>query len=85
MTTQLDLLEREWCSQLARTIVLNYNPGDCFTSDDAHQMIPEPGNKNWWGVAFARMKSLKLIERIGYATSRRASANGRPVAVWRVL
>ena len=83
MTTQLDLLEREWCEQ-AEPIVLRMMRGSSFTTDDIRQYLTEPSNHNNFGVLMARMKNKGLIERIGYVTSRRPQANGRPVACWRV-
>jgi hypothetical protein len=84
MTTQLDLLQRDWCDNVSLAVSSFFSPGDVFTTDDLRPHVPPPEHVNWWGVAMARMKSLQLVERIGYATSQRPEANGRPVALWRV-
>jgi len=89
MTTQLDLLKRDWCD-LCEPVVLAkmrgpYAGDNVFTSDDLHPLLPTPQHHNWFGVLMARMKNKGLVERVGYQPSKRHEANGRPIAVWRIL
>lgn len=86
MTCQLSLLQRDWCERTASAISGAFAPGETFTSDMVREkhLVEEPEHGNWWGVALARLKNMGRIERIGYVTSTREEANGRPVALWRV-
>jgi len=84
VTTQLDLLKRDWC-ETATPIVLRMMRGMQFTTDDVHGYVNPPEHPNWFGVLMARMKNKHLIERIGYQPSTRPEANGRPIAIWRVI
>ena len=84
MTTQLDLLQRDWC-EAAEPIVLRMMRGAPFTTDDIRDYLPEPANHNHFGVLMARMKNKGLVARITYRPSKRPEANGRPIAVWTVL
>ena len=84
MTTQLDLLQRDWCDR-SESVVLAQMAGRMFTTDDLHPVLDAPEHQNWWGVLLARLKNKGRVERAGYQPSRRPEANGRPVAVWRVV
>lgn len=83
MTVQLELLDRDWIE--SRTaLVLSQMAGRVFTTDDLHQALGEPPQRNWWGVMLARLKGLGLVERVGYQPSSRPESNGRVVAVWKL-
>lgn len=84
MTTQLSLLDRDWVT-LNSTVLLMALAGQEFTTDDAHRVFDEPENRNLVGVMFAKLRCQGRIKRIGYRPSARAEANGRVVAVWRVV
>ena len=84
MTIQLDLLKRDWCERMESS-VLALMAGRPFTSDDLHPWLDAPEHCNWYGVLMARMKNKGLAERIGYRPSKRPEANGRPIAIWRIL
>ena len=59
-----------------------------FTVDEFHHLhplIPKPLNNNWYGVLFAGLSRMNLIHKVGYRPSTRPEANGRVVAVWRVI
>ena len=83
MTTQLDLLQRDWCDNAEPLLIANMR-GASFTSDDLHEQFIAPQHGNWWGVLMARMKNKGLVEKVGYRPSKRPEANGRPIAVWRI-
>ena len=84
MTTQLNLLQRDWC-EFSEPVVLRMMRGMPFTTDDIRHYLPEPANVNYYGVLMARMKNKGLVARITYRPSKRPEANGRPIAVWTVL
>ena len=84
MTTQLSLLDRDWVS-LNIPVLLQSMSGMDFTTDDAHRVFSEPDNRNLVGVMFAKLRCEGRIKRIGYRPSARSEANGRVVAVWRVV
>lgn len=81
MTTQLNLLERDWVNEnfgVACGIVLGMG-GDEFTSDDFRRYLPPPINHNLWGVLMARLRCAGIIKPVGYRTSSRPEANGRAI------
>lgn len=84
MTTQLSLLDRDWVSQNIPVLIQSL-AGREFTTDDAHRVFSEPENRNLVGVMFAKLRCQGRIKRIGYRASARPEANGRVVAVWRVV
>lgn len=84
MTTQLDLLKRDWCER-SLPYIASQSSGYTFNSDDLHGVLDTPAHGNWWGVLLAVCKNKRLIERIGYQPSKRPEANGRPVAIWRKI
>lgn len=83
MNTQLSLLDREWATVHAPTVV-SAMAGRDFTADDLHAILPTPENRNYYGVLLARMKNKGMVRKVGYQPSLRPEANGRVVAVWRV-
>ena len=86
MTTQLDLLKRTWLDDVEPAICRSIPSGDVFTCDRLHQVVPcEPQHVNWWGVLLARMKRKGMIAKLGWVASERIEANGRPVALWRMI
>jgi len=80
MTTQLDLLERDWVERM-KPVVLAKMRGREFCSDDVHAIIEEPENRNLLGILFAALR--KHLEPVGYVVSKRPEANGRPVRLGR--
>lgn len=84
MTNQLDLLQRDWCER-AEPVILARMAGRMFTADDLHPILDPPEHWNWFGILMAALKRRGLVGRIGYQPSKRPEANGRPVAVWRIL
>lgn len=82
MTTQLSLLDREWVHEAIPSVLAAIGPG-AFTSDDLHGVVPEPDQRNYWGILFSVLHKQGYIERIGSRPSSRPEANGRWVAVWR--
>ena len=84
MTTQLNLLQRDWCEQMEEHVKIIFGRWNTFTSDDLHKSIEEPHHHNWYGVLMARMKNKGLVERVGYQPSKRPEANGRPIAIWKI-
>ena len=80
---QLSLLDRDWATIHAPEVV-SCMRGRTFTADDLHAILPEPQERNWYGVLLARMKCLGMVERVGYTPSLRPQANGRVVGLWRV-
>jgi len=86
MTTQLDLLQRDWCDEAERLMLMLYGQNDTFTIDGLHAWIPKPPHPNWWGVLMAKLRATGRYENTGARRkSNRPSANGRKVPVWRVL
>ena len=88
MTTQLDLLKRDWCERAEIAVMQHCRAVNPIITTDAirdYGLVDEPEHPNWWGVLLARMKNKRLIERIGYQPSRRKEANGRPIALWRAV
>lgn len=81
MTTQLDLLDREWCYRMA-PIVLDRMRGREFCADDIHDIVEPPANPNLFGVLFAQLKP--HLERVGWVTSKRPSRNCAVLRSWRV-
>lgn len=81
MTTQLSLLDREWCDRVAPT-VLSAMRGRDFTADDLRGVVDPPENVNLYGVLFAKIRP--QLERIGYRASKRPARNGAVIRVWRV-
>lgn len=80
-TTQLSLLDRDWCSVNA-PVVLAAMRGRTFCADDLHGVLPEPENLNLFGVLVAKLSSAKQIKRIGSKPSERKEANGRWVGIY---
>lgn len=81
MTTQLDLLERDYIDRNL-PLLLSTMKGREFCADDLHGVVEPPSNPNWFGVLMAQAR--KHLVKVGYRTSKRKEANGRVVAVWRV-
>ena len=81
MTTQLDLLDREWCDRMA-PVVLEKMRGREFTSDDLHGILEPPATVNLFGVLVAKLRP--HLERVGYRPSARAERNGGVLRVWRI-
>jgi hypothetical protein len=82
--TQLNLLQRDWVNDSIPVVVDFARSVPQFTSDDLHGLLPEPTEKNWFGVMLAVLKNTGRIQRVGYQPSERPEANGRPIAVWRL-
>ncbi len=83
MTTQLNLLDRDWIADKMPAFVSFLNQWDgTFTSDELHRILGEPPHPNWFGVFLANAKRMGLIEKIGWKESERKSANGRVVRLW---
>ena len=80
MTTQLDLLDREWCDRM-EPVVLAAMRGKEFSSDDIHGIVDPPANPNLYGVLFAKLRP--HLERVGYRPSTRPERNGGVVRVWK--
>lgn len=87
MTSQpllpLDSLRREWIDHAASQI-LHLFRGKEFSSDDVHEIIGDPPERNWMGACIAQLRNKGKITHIRYKTSARREANCRPVSVWRV-
>ena len=83
MTTQLNLMQRDWIEGCVPFIARQFT-GYTFTSDDLHGLLDAPAHSNWWGVLMAVCKNKGLVERVGYQPSRRPEANGRPIAIWKI-
>ena len=81
-TLQLDLLERDYVSRNI-PVVLSAMRDREFTADDIRGVVEPPSHPNWTGVLFAQLR--KHLEKVGYRPSHRKEANGRVVAVWRVV
>lgn len=83
MTTQLDLLQRDWCEDGLREVVCLTLPGDVFCADQLHEWLPRPAHDGWWGILMAKLRRSPSFRKVGYRPSARPAANGRVVAVWR--
>jgi hypothetical protein len=83
MTTQLDLLQRDWCERMS-AVVMDKMRGRQFTADDLHALVESPAHDNWYGVLMAQLRCKGLIERTGYQPSTRPERNGGVVRVWRI-
>ena len=82
-TTQLDLLQRDWIEDVWPVVVQWVcERGEPWTSDDLHEVIPTPANRNWYGILLAKLRNVGLIEKVGWLESSRPSANGRVIRVW---
>ena len=89
MIHQLELtdLRRDWVED-AVAVILRASTAtlpDLFTADDLHGILQPPSNKNWFGIALAKLSNTGKVEKAGYQPSKRPEANGRIVAVWRRL
>jgi hypothetical protein len=82
MTTQLDLLQRDWCDRMAAVVVESMR-GKEFTADDLHAVLEPPAHDNWHGVLMAQLRNTGLIERIGFRPSARPERNGGILRVWK--
>lgn len=82
-TCQLSLLDREWVN-INAPLVLTAMTGRDFSSDDLHTILPKPDNDNLYGVLVARLSSQGAILRVGSVKSRRKSANGRHIGLYRI-
>lgn len=80
---QLSLLDREWVN-INSPLVLTAMNGRDFSSDDLHTILPQPDNNNLYGVLVAHLRCAGAIIRVGSVKSRRKSANGRYVGLYRV-
>ena len=81
MTTQLDLLERDWCDRMM-PVVLDTMRGREFTADDLHGVVEPPANQNLYGVLMAKLRP--RLDRVGFRASNRPARNGGVVRVWRL-
>ncbi len=81
MTTQLSLLDRAWCQQSA-PVVLSAMRGKRWSADDLHGLLPEPEEKNLFGVLVAKLRCSGQIKRVGSEPSKRPEANGRHVGIY---
>ena len=83
MTTQLSLLDREWCDRM-EPVVLQTMRDKEFTADDLHRVCDTPDNPNLYGVLTAKLRCAGRIVSVGFKTSERKERNGGVVRVWRV-
>lgn len=81
MTTQLDLIDSDWCARM-EPVVLARLKGREFTSDDLHGIVEPPANPNLFGVLMAKLRP--HLERVGFRASSRPERNGGVVRVWRI-
>lgn len=86
MTHQLELaeLKRDWVQESSASFAALTLPA-VWSADDLHGLLPEPQERNWFGVLMAALKNRGLIEKAGYKPSTRPEANGRVIALWRKL
>jgi len=87
MTTQLDMLDREWIRLHEGAVLDAFRGRPDFMADDVRALksIVAPADDHWWGIMFASLKRRGLIKRLGYRASKRKAANGRPVCIWAVV
>lgn len=74
---QLSLLDRDWVNEFAPVILEAMRGRESFSSDDVHAVIVEPENRNYIGVAIAKLANEGKIRRIGSVKSKRSEANSR--------
>lgn len=84
VSSQLALLDRGWISANMGT-VLDHFRGKEFCADDLHGLLPEPENRNYFGVLMAKLSQAKKIKRIGSVPSQRPGRNGSWIGVYVVL
>ena len=78
---QLELadLKRDWVEESAARFPALSLPA-VWSADDLHGLLPQPQERNWFGVLLASLKNRALIEKVGYKPSTRPEANGRGIA-----
>jgi hypothetical protein len=84
MTTQLSLLDSEWCKRMM-PVVIERMAGRDFTADELHGLLEQPDNPNLFGALMAKLRCSKRIQHVGFATSKRPERNGGTVRVWRLM
>ena len=72
----------DWVSDAASLIRLMAETREQFTSDDVRSVLPVPPHPNCLGAAFRIVSQSGGIRRVGFTTSRTASAHARVVGVW---
>jgi len=87
--TQLDLLNEVnvdpwWLDGALRAIETLAATGRTFQAYDLVALgVAEPDRPAAWGAAFSAAKAKGLIERVGYARSKRPTVRGSACAEWR--
>ncbi|OSM43499.1 hypothetical protein [Nesterenkonia sp. PF2B19] len=57
--------------------------GTTFTADELRLMTGEPDHPNWFGSAFNTARIARIIEPVGFTTSRARSRHGGVIRTWR--
>ena len=72
----------EWMDAAERAMDVLVARGGSFTADALRDMVPVPGNPNWFGIVFRRFVNLGLIEQVGFELSRSKSRRGGVLRRW---